>query len=176
MRRLTTAPRLAEFMRVLGRGSSAAGRVYLAGGATAVLLAWRDSTIDIDLKFGPSVESLLRLVPEIKESLQVNVELASPADFIPELPGWEDRSPFIVREGQVDFHHYDFYAQALSKIERGHARDVDDVQHMLAQRLVEPARLLEFFAAIEPELYRYPAIEPAAFRRAVEQVVTRTTE
>ena len=75
----------------------------------------------------------LREIPAIKDDLQVNVELASPAHFIPELPGWRDRSPFIVREGSIDFHHYDFYAQALAKIERAHARDLEDVREMSAR-------------------------------------------
>lgn len=36
---------------------------------------------------------------------------------------------------------------------------------------MEPSRLLELFEAIEPELYRYPAVDPAAFRRGVEELV-----
>jgi hypothetical protein len=98
------------------------------------------------------------------------MELASPADFIPPLPGWEDRSRFIAREGTLFFHHYDFYAQCLAKIERGHRKDRTDVEMMLAQGLVERPRLLEPFEAIEPELYRYPAIDPATFRSAVAQL------
>jgi hypothetical protein len=119
----------------------------------------------------PGLDAVLREIPAIKEALQVNVELASPAHFIPELPGWRDRSPFVIREGSIDFHHYDFYAQALSKIERAHARDVSDVREMAARGLIEPARLLPFFEQIAPGLYRYPAIDPASFRRAVEQTV-----
>ena len=76
-----------------------------------------------------------------------------------------------IREGSIDFHHYDFYAQALSKIERAHARDVADVGEMAARSLIEPARLLRFFEQIAPGLYRYPAIDPASFRRSVEQTV-----
>lgn len=170
MRQLTDAPRLRQFMRMLGRKARTSGRVYFVGGACAVLLDWRQTTIDIDLEFDPGLEELLREIPAIKEDLQVNVELASPAHFIPELPGWRDRSPFIAREGLVDFHHYDFYAQALSKIERAHARDLDDVREMAKRALIVRVRLLEFFEQIAPELYRYPAIDPTSFRSAVERV------
>lgn len=169
MRQLTDAARLREFMRLLGRRTRAAGRVYLVGGACAVLHDWRSSTIDIDIDLDPGLDALLREIPAIKEDLQVNVELASPSHFIPELPGWRDRSPFVVREGTIDFHHYDFYAQALSKIERAHDRDVVDVREMAARSLIEPARLTGYFDAIEPQLYRYPAIDAASFRRAVVQ-------
>lgn len=170
MRRLTDADLVRQFMRRLGQRARAAGRVYLVGGACAVLLDWRSTTVDIDVDL-ESAEALLREIPEIKEELQVNVELASPAHFIPELPGWRDRSPFIERAGSVDFHHYDFYAQALAKIERSHDQDLQDVGAMARRGLIEPARLIEFFDAIEPSLYRYPALDPSSFRRAVEQTV-----
>lgn len=66
------------------------------------------------------------------------------------------------------FYHFDLYAQALAKIERGHTQDVEDVQTMLLRGIIEPARAREYFRAIESELYRYPAIDPRSFRRAVE--------
>ena len=56
----------------------------------------------------------------------------------------------------MDVHHFDPYSQVLSKIERGFAHDVVDVQHMLAVGMVEPGRLGELFEAIEPQLYHYP--------------------
>lgn len=173
MRALVNAERLTRFMEAVGGAARERerGRIYVTGGASAVLLGWRESTVDIDIKLSPSLEPLLKIVPELKERLHINVELASPGEFIPELPGWEDRSPFIVRFGPVDFHHYDFYAQALAKIERGHDRDRLDVAAIHAQGLVEPVRLLDLFARVEPELYRYPAIDGPSFRRAVEKTV-----
>jgi hypothetical protein len=68
--------------------------------------------------------------------LGVNIELASPPDFIPELPGWRGRSSFVFSEGNVEVYHFDFYSQALSKIERGFAQDMDDVAQMLKSGLV----------------------------------------
>lgn len=161
-------------MSALGRAAEADARVYFTGGATAVLLGWRSSTLDADIRIVPDSDALLRAIPRLKEELQLNVELASPSDFIPELPGWAERSPFIRREGRVSFHHYDFYGQALSKIERGHHQDQADVREMLARGIVEAARLRELFAAIEPQLYRYPAINGGTFRAAVD-AATRGT-
>jgi hypothetical protein len=171
MRQLTDAARLHAFMRALGRRARASGRIHLTGGASAVLLEWRPTTIDIDIELDPSLEPLLRDIPAIKEELEVNVELASPSHFIPPLPGWRDRSPFVAREGLIDFHHYDFYAQALAKIERSHAKDEHDVREMAQRRLIDPSRLIDFFDQIAPDLYRYPAIDPASFRRSVERAV-----
>lgn len=170
MRERVTAPRLLEFMRVLGTEVKTAARVYLVGGATAVLLGWRESTIDVDLKIIPDAD-VLKALPRLKESLKINVELASPSDFIPEIPGWQERSQFITREGKLDFFHYDPYMQALAKIERGHATDNADVQQMFERALIEPARLIELFEMIEMQLYKYPAIDPPTLRRSVEKVV-----
>lgn len=169
MRRLADASRLQAFMCALGREAREEGRVYFAGGATAVLLGWRPATIDADIRLVPDSDRLLRAIPALKDSLELNVELASPADFIPELPGWEDRSLFIVREGKISFHHYDFYSQVLAKVERRHEQDLADIASMLREGRVEPRRALEFFYAIEPQFYRFPEIDPGSFRRAAEE-------
>lgn len=78
----------------------------------------------------------------------------------------EDRSPLIRKEGNLSFHHFDPVAQALSKVERGHSQDIQDVREMIANGLVDPAEALSQFEAIEPDLYRFPAIDPASFRKA----------
>lgn len=167
MRALADEDRIRRFMRAFGAEAVDDGRVYFTGGATAVLHGWRDSTIDIDIRMVPEQDALFRAIPRLKEQLQINVELASPDHFIPVRAGWEDRSPFIAREGRVSFHHFDFYAQALAKIERGHAQDVIDVGELLRRRLVDGPGLLDYYHAIEPLLYRYPALDPATFRAAV---------
>jgi hypothetical protein len=174
MRRAVDAARLEEFMAAVGREARSDVRIYFTGGATAVLHGWRASTIDVDLKIVPDTDRILQSIPRLKESLQINVELASPDQFIPELPGWPGRSPLIRREGAASFHHYDFYAQALAKLERGHAQDLDDVAEMARRGLIDRASLERQFAAIEPDLFRYPAVDPASFRRAVEDFARAT--
>jgi hypothetical protein len=41
---------------------------------------------------------------------------------------------------------------------------------MLDAGLIEPDAVRDYFARIEPELWRFPAIDPAAFRRSVEEL------
>lgn len=173
MRQKVNLARLEEFMKALGSGVTDASRVFLVGGASSVLLGWRDSTIDVDLKLDPENQDILRKFPALKERLELNIELAAPDDFIPELPGWQERSRFIRQEGRITFLHYDFYAQALAKIERGHDHDLSDVENLIRTGLVNPRRLLELFSQIEGELHRYPALDGPSFRRAVESVVNR---
>jgi hypothetical protein len=169
MRALADAGRIRRFMRALGAEAAEDGAVYLTGGATAVLLGWRASTLDVDILLLPEQESVLRAVPGLKNELDVNVELASPRDFIPVPGGWEDRSIFAAREGRLSFYHFDPYAQALAKIERGHTQDLEDVQALVERGLVDPSRALAYLDEVEEELYRYPAVDAASFRRRVEE-------
>ena len=170
MRRAVDEELIRTFFRAFGAEAKSDSRVYFTGGVTAVLYGWRESTVDLDIKIIPEQDSLFRAIPSLKESLSVNIELASPADFLPELPGWEDRSKYIAREGRISFYHYDFYSQALSKVERGHAKDLEDVRAMIERNLIAPKKVLELFEAIQPGLYRFPAIDSKRLRRQVESV------
>jgi hypothetical protein len=169
MRALADADRIRRFMRALGQAADAPARVYFTGGATAVLSGWRESTIDVDIRLEPDRDAVFRAIARLKDELQINVELASPADFIPVKDGWEDRSPFVATEGPLTFSHFDLYAQALAKVSRGHTQDLADVREMIRRGLVDPQEAVAHFAEIEPRLYRYPALDPQTFRRAVER-------
>jgi hypothetical protein len=92
--------RIEAFARALGREARRDTKLYLTGGATAVLHGWRAATLDIDVRFEPEADELLLAIARLKDELDLNVELASPPDFIPELPGWRERSPFVLREGR----------------------------------------------------------------------------
>ena len=169
MRPPVNIARLHSFMASMGQRIKDSGRIYLTGGATALLHGWREMTVDIDLRADPEPAGLFEAIATLKDELEINVELACLSDFIPELPGWRERSPLIGRFNRLDFYHYDPYSQALSKLERGHARDLDDVQAMVGAGLVRPERLLSLFQEIEPSLLRYPAIDPPSFRLAVNR-------
>ncbi len=172
MRALADRERIQLFMQALAREATRDVRVYLVGGATAVLMGWRSATIDVDLVMEPEDDAVLRAIPGLKEKLQLNVELASPAHFIPVPDGWQERSTFIEQLGRVAFFHYDLYAQALAKVERGHPQDLLDVKEMIDRQLIGIRQARDYFARIEPQLYRFPAIHAPAFREAVEAAFT----
>jgi hypothetical protein len=161
--------KLETLMTAMGRRVKSAGRIYLTGGATALLHGWRPMTVDVDLKADPEPAGFFEAIAFLKDELAVNIELASPSDFIPELPNWRERSLFIARHGLIDFYHYDPYSQALSKLERGHSRDLTDVEAMLQSGLIRRDLLLQQFLQIEPQLIRYPALDPLSFRVVVEE-------
>ncbi|MFG0317030.1 MAG: DUF6036 family nucleotidyltransferase [Planctomycetota bacterium JB042] len=174
MRSEADAEKIRRLVRSLGRAARGPGRVYLTGGTSAVLIGWRGSTIDADLRLDPEPAGAFEAIARIKDELDVNVELASPADFVPVPPDWRERSVFIESVGRVDFFHFDFRAQALAKIERGHERDLSDVEQMIAHGLVDPGALAEVFERIREELVRYPAIDEAAFRAKLDAFLDRT--
>jgi Nucleotidyltransferase of unknown function (DUF6036) len=170
VREIADRTRIEAFLDALALVATQDTDIFVVGGTSAVLAGWRDTTIDVDLVMRPESDAMLRAIPALKERLRINVELASPEHFIPVLAGWEDRSPAIKQIGRVTVRHYDFCAQALSKLERGHARDISDVRAMLDRGLVSTLDLRRTFELIEPQLYRYPAIDPPSFRRAVDEM------
>ena len=165
--------RIRGLVRELARTADEDTTIYLTGGATAVLHGWRDSTVDIDLRLEPDSDELLRRIATVKDELHVNVELASPPDFIPELPGWRERSPFAFAEGRITVRHFDPYSQALSKISRDFELDRADVKAMIDQGLVDPTRLEELFEQIEPNLFRYPSLDAKDFRAKLDRTLGR---
>jgi hypothetical protein len=171
MGELADAPRIRRLATELGRLAAPGTRLYLTGGATAVLEGWRQSTVDVDIRVEPDSDDLMRALSGLKERLDINVELASPIDFLPELPGWRDRSRFRFREGALDVYDFDLYSQALAKIERGFDLDLSDARAMIENGLVDPDRLRELLAQIEGQLYRFPAIDAAGFKEKVERAL-----
>jgi len=169
MRAETDRSKLEAFMSALGKRVRGEGRIYLTGGATAVLHGWRAMTIDIDLKPDPEPPGLFEAIATLKDELDVNVELASPDQFIPPLVGWRERSLPIGQYGLLGFYHYDPYGQALSKLQRRHDRDIRDVRSFVESGLVKKQALWEMFTQIESQLIRYPAIDPVVFRAAVQE-------
>ncbi|MBE9032419.1 hypothetical protein IQ266_22025 [filamentous cyanobacterium LEGE 11480] len=171
MRQNVDPQKIERLMEILGRKAQGSGAIYFTGGASALLVGWRDSTVDVDIRLDPEPPGIFQAIAKIKQDLNINIELASPQDFLPPLPGWRDRSRFIAQQGQITFYHYDFTAQALAKLSRGFDRDLNDVQAMYEQQLFSLADLREGFAAIAPELMRFPALDADVLRCRVEAFI-----
>src|SRR5439155_20532643 len=101
MRRKLTKESLHQFMRELGAAARSPGKVYLTGGATALLLGFRDQTLDVDVKLDPEPAGAFEAIANLKDRLEVNVEVPPPADFIPAPADWRERSRPIARSGPV---------------------------------------------------------------------------
>src|SRR5580692_12899521 len=95
MRRRVTIETLHQFMRELAAAARSPGKVYFTGGTTALLLGFREQTIDIDLRLDPEPAGAFEAIAVLKNRLDLNVELASPEDFIPAGPDWREQSRHI---------------------------------------------------------------------------------
>lgn len=173
MRPNVDSQKIQRLMQVLGREAQGSGCIYFTGGASALLVGWRSSTVDVDIRLDPEPPGIFQAIAKLKQELNINIELASPQDFLPPLPGWRDRSVFIGKQGQISFYHYDFTAQALSKLSRGFDRDLKDVQAMYEQKLFSLKELRDCFEAIAPDLIRFPSLNPDVLRSRVENFIER---
>jgi len=169
MRAKATRDSIESLMNELARRAPRKGsyRVYFVGGGTAVYLGWRPSSIDVDLY--SDLDTVFRDIQEVKELLGINIEFARPEDFVPPLRGSASRHVFIETIGTVSFYHYDPYAQCLSKIARGFARDLADAREFIRSDMVDPKKLRSLVAAIPDSAYaKYPALSRRGIERAVE--------
>jgi hypothetical protein len=172
VRRELTLEALRELMEELARTAPAGEsyRVYVVGGGTAVLAGWRPSTIEADLY--SERDEVFRDVQGIKNRLRLNIEFARPEHFVPPLAGSADRHVFVDRVGDIDFYHYDPYAQLLSKIVRGFRKDLLDAEHFLDSGMVDPRRFRELVDEIPDSAYaRYPSLSRDSVLAAVADAV-----
>ncbi len=171
MRSNVDPEKIEKLMKALGREARGSGSIYFTGGASALLIGWRNSTVDVDIRLDPEPSGIFQAIAKLKQDLDINIELASPQDFLPALPGWRDRSVFIGRQGEISFYHYDFTAQALAKLSRGYSRDLDDVQAMYKQQLFTLEDLRNGFERIEPELIRFPSLDAELLRNKIQKFI-----
>lgn len=68
MRAVADRPRIERVMQSFARAAQGETTVYLVGGTTAVLLGWRESTIDVDFVVRPEDDALMRALPSMKEA------------------------------------------------------------------------------------------------------------
>ena len=116
---------------------------------------FRDQTLGINISFEVDDEyhsDFVAVVRDLKEQLSLNIEEASPSDFIPLPSGHRDRSPYIGRYGQLELFHFDLYSMALSKIERGTESDFEDVLILLRSGRIDMPILSQYF---EETMTRY---------------------
>jgi hypothetical protein len=141
-----------------------------------VFEGFRSQTPDVNLTFEVNPENhaaLIKVPRKLKEELSLNVEEASPAEFIPLPHGYRERSLFVGRFGQLNVFHFDLYSTSLSKIERGTEEDFADVLSLLRSGRINMQKLTSDFEKI------LPAVEvtslkqdPQQFRRRFDALKT----
>ncbi len=143
MRAPADRARLERFLQGLGRTLRRPIRLYLVGGAVLVDLNLRYATLDVDFvaraEDPEALADFERCIPRLKEELNVNVEPASPEDFMPVPRAALDQSPFVRMYGNVAVDYYHLYhlpSLVLAKAARSAERDLDDIERLVRARLV----------------------------------------
>lgn len=156
-----------SFLQQLGRTFRKPGRLYLVCGAALVHAGVRPGfTQDINIQVGGANESEFIIgIQRLIQQMQINVEFASPQDFIPLPSQWEAHAQFVARYGQIDVFYFDFYSIALSKIERGTTRDIEDVKLLVQQQRIELNELDAAYQEVFAQLGkgRYLKVTPERF-------------
>lgn len=153
MRAPADRERIERFLVRLGALAHQPGRIYLVGGTTMVYEGFRATTVDVDLLVeADDPTPIVTAIRGLKDALDINVEFASPRDFIPLPTGWRERSIYVGRYGALDVFHFDLYSVALSKIERGTERDFQDVVALVRGGRIDPAELDATFHEILPRI------------------------
>jgi Nucleotidyltransferase of unknown function (DUF6036) len=163
-----------SFLEQLGKTFHKPARLYLVGGAALVHMGVRPGTTqDIDIQVGGSNEGeFIVAIQQMIHRLQVNVEFASPVDFIPLPKQWESHTRFVGRYGKIDVFYFDFYSIALSKIERGNTRDIADVKLLIEQGIITLDELDKAYQEVLAQLGkgRYPRITPQRFMERYQAI------
>lgn len=156
-----------DFLKNLGRAFRKQGRLYLVGGAALVHLGVRTgSTDDIDIEIRSANEDeMSESIRRLKDSMKVNVEFASPGDFIPIPSQWETNAKYVGRYGSIDVFYFDFYSIALSKIERGSTKDINDVKLLIQHSSITLQELDNAYNEVLPRVGKRPynRIDPQKF-------------
>ncbi len=172
-------PAIERFLQRLGRLVRHPGRIYLVRGAALVHHQVRGphaTTLDIDLALEVNNEQEIEsAIQRLKQELDVNVELASPGDFIPLPSSWQRQAQYIGRYGPLEVFYFDYYSLALSKIERGTERDLHDVELLGHQGWITREGLDTAYQEILPQMGhgRYFNRDASRFTRQYMAAVQR---
>jgi hypothetical protein len=127
--------RLRRFLEQLGRRLRRPVRFYLVGGSVLVDLGLRTATLDVDYVAAAddprALEDLEGAIRALRTELDINVEPASPADFLPIPPAMLDQSRFLRHDGRLSVYYYHLPSLVIAKVARGLERDLDDGERLL---------------------------------------------
>jgi hypothetical protein len=166
-----TKQQVEQFLQDLGRAVRGRGRMYLLGGAALVHARVRcKPTQDIGLVVTRG--DLYQAARKVAQAMNIPIEFTSLSLWIPLPRQWETRSRYVGRYGKIDVFYLDFYAVALSKMNRGNDRDINDVKLLLQQGLLSLAGLDAAYGEVVANMGkgRYRRMDPQQFARRYQAI------
>ncbi len=156
-----------NFLKNLGRTFHKSGRLYLVGGSALVHMGLRSGTTqDIDVEVSDdTTDEIFPTIWQLRRQMHIDVEPVSVEKFIPLPSQWMAQSKFIGRYGTVDVFYFDFYSIALTKIQRGNTRDINDVGLLVQQKIITLQGLDAAYQEILPQVGNgpYARLDPEHF-------------
>jgi hypothetical protein len=166
-----TKQQVEQFLQDLGQAFRGRGRMYLLGGAALVHARVRcGPTQDIGLVVTRG--DLYQAARKVAQAMSIAIEFTSPSLWIPLPSQWETMSRYVGRYGKIDVFYLDFYAIALSKMNRGNDRDIKDVKLLLQQGLLSLAELDAAYGEVVANMGkgRYRRMDPQQFARRYQAI------
>lgn len=164
MRQRTDRALLHRFLTALGRRLRRPVRFYLVGGSVLIDLGLRPATFDIDYVADAddpaAMDDLEAAIRALKNELSVNVEPASPADFLPVPRSALARSRFVGQWGVVSVYYYHLPSLVIAKAARGLEQDLTDVERLIRAGELEWAEVEETWAEIRSRSTGWLRYEP----------------
>ena len=177
MRALADRARLILFLKALGESIRAPVRLYLVGGSVLVDLGLRETTLDVDYVAASDrpegLGEVERALPRLKDELNINVEPASPGDFMPVPAGAFTRARFVGSYGLLSVYHYDYPTLVLAKIARSTERDLSDVELLLREGVASWAEVEHAWAEIRERETGWLRHTPAQVEKRFEAARSR---
>lgn len=135
MRQRVDRTRLRQFLRTLGGRVRRPVRFYLVGGGVLIDLGLRATTVDIDFVAEAddprALDELEVVIRQLKNEMDLSIEPASPADFLPIPSTAVGRSRYVGTFGSLSVYYYDLASLVIAKAARGLERDLDDVERLV---------------------------------------------
>lgn len=121
-----------DFLERLGARYPKPATLHLLGGSALILLGSARETLDIDYVGDDIHKDDFQIVIEaVAKELGLDAEPVPIERFVPLPEGSEQRGIHIGKFGTVDVFVFDPYSIALSKLDRGSDRDLDDLVFLI---------------------------------------------
>lgn len=62
--------KIEQLMTILGQEARGSGCIFFTGGASALLIGWRSSTVDIDIRLDPEPPGIFQAIAKLKHEYQ----------------------------------------------------------------------------------------------------------
>jgi len=158
------------FLKSVGKDCQPKSTLFLLGGGALEMLGGAHPTADLDYVGDDNQQNnLQKLMAQIADKLNIEVEAVPIADFVP-LPENAHKRAILVGEfGNLTVYIFDPYTIALSKLERGFDTDIEDILFLIQHNLIKIEQLATFTEKAISQAYQFN-LDSAAMRRHLQVV------